>query len=120
MSAASFWCKINGVLLPTPKECPITEYDMQSADSGRDENAEMHITQTKANLRDADFKWEDLTVEQAALIRSTIAPVEFTVELHFLGSTVFFRAYKGDRKWIPNFRPNEERWDVSFRIIATK
>lgn len=118
MSAASFWCKINGVLLPTPITCPITEYDMQSADSGRDENAQMHITQIRGSLWDADFKWEDLSVEQAILIRNTIAPVEFTVELHFLGSTIFFRGYKGDRKWSPSFRGNEERWDVSIRIIA--
>ena len=43
--AADFWMKINGVLMPTPVTCPITEYDMQSADSGRDEAALMHITQ---------------------------------------------------------------------------
>ena len=114
-----FWLKFNGIQMPTPITCPITEYDMQTPDSGRDEAAEMHITQVRGNLTDLDISWENLTPEQALLIRRTIAPVYFTVEVHFLGSTVFFRAYKGDRKWTPAFSGKGiEKWDLSLRVIA--
>lgn len=117
--SASFWMKVNGILLPTPTTCPITEYDMQSADTGRDENAVMHITQVRGNLRNCDVAWEDLTPAQAILIRNAIAPIMFTVSVHFLDSTVHFQAFKGDRKWTPVFKSNgEEKWDLSVQLTA--
>ena len=120
MSAASFWMKVNGILLPTPDTCPITEYDMQSADSGRDEGAVMHITQVRGNMLDMDVAWTGLTPTQAIRIRNAVAPLMFMVTVHFLGSTVSFQAYKGDRKWTPAFSGNGdvEKWDLSMQIIA--
>jgi|GEM_PF-4537095 len=120
MSAATFWMKVNGILLPTPSACPITEYDMQSADTGRDESAVMHITQARGNLRDCDVAWEGLTPAQAILIRNAIAPVAFTVTVHFLGTTISFQAYKGDRKWEPAFTRDgqTEKWNLSVQLIA--
>ena len=121
---ALFWMKINSALMPTPRSCPITEYDMQTSDSGRDESGHMHITQVVGNLIDLDVTWTDLTPAQATLIRSAIAPVNFTVEVHFLGTTIHFRAYKGDRKWTPVFSGDGtadgtvEKWDLSVRLIA--
>ena len=91
--SATFWMKVNGILLPTPDTCPIIEYDMQSADTGRDESAVMHIDQARGDLLDLDgLAWSGLTPEQAILIRNAIAPVMFTVTVHFLGTTVSFRA----------------------------
>lgn len=120
MSAAAFWMKINGILIPTPAECPITQYDMQSADSGRDESANMRITQVRGNLTDCEVSWEGLTVAEAILIRNVTAPVFFTVSLHFLGETIHFEAYKGDRKWTPAFtrEGKVEKWDLSMKITA--
>lgn len=117
--AADFWMKINGVLMPTPVTCPITEYDMQSADSGRDEAALMHITQVRGNLLDCEPVWEGLTPAEAIKLRNAIAPLSFSVEVHFLKTTTRFQAYKGDRKWTPNFINNEiEKWDLSVKLIA--
>ena len=122
-SIIDFWLKVNGVTLPTPVECPISEYDMQSADSGRDEAANMHIDQIRANLKDCDIEWQDLTPAEAKLIRTTTAPISFTVAVHFLGETVYYRAYKGDRKWTPRISTDAhggrvEKWDLSMQLIA--
>ena len=123
MSIESYWIKINGVVLPTPMKCPITEYDMHGASSGRDEAARMHIDMVRTNLADLDLEWDGLTPQQALTIRNAIAPTEFSVEVHFLGQSIYFTGYKGDRKWDPDFGRNSsgtvERWNLSMKIIAS-
>lgn len=113
----SWWIKIDGQLLPTPDTCPITEYDLDSAATGRAESGYLFRERVRANLASYDLAWTSLTPEQAQLIREALAPASFEAEVRFLGTTVTRTMYAGDRKWVPNFdRNGTERWDLSCQL----
>ena len=117
MSAESWWIKIDNVLLPTPDTCPITEYDLDSAATGRAESGYLFRERVRPGLFSCDLAWSGLTPEQANLIRDALAPVSFEVQIRFLGDTITKTMYAGDRKWVPAFlRDCTERWDLTCQL----
>ena len=107
------WISIDGVALPTPNKCPITEYDIDSAESGRAESSYMHRDRVRAGLLDLKPTWDHLTAEEADLIRTAIAPAEFEVSVRFLGRTETRTMYAGDRNWEPTYVNGSEHWTLS-------
>ena len=114
----SWWIKINGTVLPKPVSAPFTEYDIDSAQSGRPESGYMHRERIRRNVSSIQITWQHLTVEEAKLIRNALAPVSFTAEIRFLGETITRKMYAGDRNWEADFTDNgkTERWNLSVQL----
>lgn len=107
------WISIDGTALPTPTKCPITEYDMDSAESGRAESGYMHRERIRESLLDLKPQWDNLTAAEANLIRDAITPAEFEVTVRFLGTTYTRTMYAGDRNWEPVYVNGSEHWTLS-------
>ena len=114
----SAWISIDGIDLPTPYRCPITEYDVDAAASGRSEAGYMHRDRVRANVTNLDgIEWQHLTPAEAAIIRAALSPVAFQVTIRFVGGMITKKMYAGDRKWSPDFtEPDKERWNLSVHL----
>ena len=112
--------KINGVALPTPTTCSISEYDIDSASSGRGESAYMLRERIRENVCKIDLAWNGASPEDAKAIRVAIADAYFEVSVWFLGEERTMTMYAGDRSYTPHFTDNNgeklERWDISFSL----
>ena len=112
--------KINGVALPTPTTCSISEYDIDSASSGRGESAYMFRERIRANVCKIDLSWDGASPADAQTIRNAIADAFFEVTVWFLGEERTMTMYAGDRSYNPHFTENNgqklERWDISFSL----
>lgn len=100
---AEWFMKIDGVIMPTPKECPITEFDLDRESSGRSESGIMNRDIIRTNVGSYDPEWEGLTVAEANLLRNAMMPASFTVDILFLGTTVRRVMSAGDRHWTQHF-----------------
>jgi len=113
------WIEIDGIPLPTPVRCPITESDMDAASAGRSESGYMHRDVVRKNVIDLGAtEWQHLTVEEAQIVRNALAPAAFTVSLRFVGGTITKTMYAGDRNWDPDFTDDgKERWNLTVHLI---
>lgn len=112
--------KINGAALPAPTTCTISEYDIDSASSGRGESAHMFRERIRENVCKIDLSWNGASPEAAKAIRAAIADAFFEVSVWFLGKERTMTMYAGDRSYNPHFTDNNgeklERWDISFSL----
>lgn len=112
--------KINGAALPAPTTCTISEYDIDSASSGRGESAYMFRERIRENVCKIDLSWNGASPEAAKAIRAAIADAFFEVSVWFLGKKRTMTMYAGDRSYNPHFTDNNgeklERWDISFSL----
>lgn len=99
MSLPSYFWKVNGVVMPTPDSCPITEYDLDSGDTGRPESGVLHRERVRSNVGNYDMAFTKLSVEEAETIREAIAPASIEVQVWFLGRYVTRTMYAGDRSF---------------------
>lgn len=113
---ADWFMKINGVIMPTPKECPITEFDIDSEQSGRSESGHMNRDRVRANLGSYDVTWHNLSASEASTIRNAIMPASFTVEIRFLGSTIVRQMAAGDRHWTQEYTNGQCRADLTVQF----
>lgn len=93
------YLKVDGVLLPTPYKCSVTEYDIDDAASGRSESGDMNRDRVRAKVARYDLEFVNLSAREAKLIRNLIMPVYFNCELRFLGDNSMRTMYAGDLKW---------------------
>jgi hypothetical protein len=110
--------KIDGVALPTPTQVTTTEYDLDTAATGRPESGYLHRERKRNNLMECQYTWTNLTESQAAIIRAAVEPPQFLLERKFLGQTVQKTMYAGDRKWDEVYNPDngEVRVDVQIKF----
>lgn len=113
---------IDGVELPTPDTCTFTEYDLDSAQSGRPESGVMYRERVRAKVISLDsITWTALSPEQAVLIRTALLPLSVTVTVRAPWGETTREMYAGDLKWSPAFVCGssgaiEERWDLSTKL----
>ncbi|MGN0648441.1 MAG: hypothetical protein ACI4J3_07420 [Oscillospiraceae bacterium] len=112
--------KINGVTLPVPTTCSISEYDIDSASTGRGESAYMMRERIRGNVCKIDLAWNGASPADAKAIRAAIADAFFEVTVWFLGEERTMTMYAGDRSYTPHFTDHNgeklERWDISFSL----
>lgn len=111
-----WFMKINGVIMPNPVECPITEFDLDSEQSGRSEDGHMHRDRIRANVGSYDPEWQNLTWAELTRIRNAILPASFTVELNLSEATVVRRMAAGDRHWTPKKVNGKWRFNLSVQF----
>lgn len=114
--AKDWFMKIDGVIMPNPKECPITEFNIDGANAGRSENGYMGRDVIRTNVGSYDPVWQDLTDAEANMIRNAIMPVSFTVEIKFLGGTIARRMSAGDRRWTTKIANGKGHNDLSVQF----
>lgn len=109
---------IDGVDLPTPMQCQITEYDFDSAATGRTESGYMHRERVRTKLISVDsIAWDNLTPAQAQLIRGLLLPVTISVTIRTPGGYTTRDMTAGDLHWEPAFtRNSEERWNLTTKL----
>ena len=108
---------IDGRPMPTPNRCPITQYDMDSAKSGRAENGYMHRDRIRSGMFSMQPSWVHLTAAQAEALENALAPAAFHVQFRLAGKTRTKRMYAGDRQWEPDFHEGEEFWNLTVQLI---
>lgn len=110
--------EIDGVPLPTPDRCQITEYDLDSAQSGRPESGVMYRDRIRPKVITIDgLEWTGLTPEQVVLIRSALLPLYVTVTVRAPWGETTRKMYAGDLKWDPAFlNDGTERWNLSTKL----
>lgn len=110
--------RIDGVTLPTPVEAQITEYDIDSAATGRLESGYLSRERVRSGLLSLQIVWRHLPSDDAQRIRRALSPAAFTVELMFPGGTAVRTMYAGDREWTPDFTDSgrTERWNLSVKL----
>lgn len=109
---------IDGVALPTPDSCTITEYDMDSAETGRSESAYLQRERIRSDIAKIDLSWDRLTVSAAQTIRAALSPASFAVVFHFHGSDRTETMYAGDRTWSMQMVGQDEFWTLSVALTA--
>lgn len=113
---------IDGVELPTPDSCKLTEYDLDSAQSGRPESGVMFRERVRAKLISLDdISWSALTPEQAVLVRTALLPLTVSVTVRAPWGETTRTMYAGDLKWEPAFVTGgdgvtHERWNLSTKL----
>lgn len=113
----SWFLRVDGTELPTPERCPITEYDLDTADTGRTESGYLRRSRVRAGVTSLEETvWEHLTPEQAILIRQALSPVSFTVDFRFPGGILTKQMYAGDRHWTASFPAGKEEWALSVQL----
>lgn len=112
------WIAVDGVPLPTPVASPITEYDIDTENSGRSESGRMHRERVRTNVLAVELRWVHLTPADAVLIRNALAPASFQVALRMPGGMTLREMYAGDRQWEPDFTDGGacERWNLSVKL----
>lgn len=112
--------KIDDVILPTPRNCTISEHDLDSDSTGRSEDGYIFRERLRSNVCKLDLEWVRITPEKAKIIRDAIKNEFFEVTFWFLGEERTATMYAGDRNISPNFKPETngavEFWDVSFSL----
>lgn len=108
--------KIDGVPLPVPVRVTTTEYDLDSAATGRPESGYLHRERKRGNLMECEYYWKNLTEAEAALIRSAIEPPQFLLERKFLGETVQKTMYAGDKKWDEFYDKNTGEATIEMQV----
>ena len=94
-----WYIKINGAVMPTPITNNVTEIDIDSAETGRGESGYMHRERIRQNVASYDLEWQDLSQNEARMLRNALAPASLSVEARFLGSRTLRTMYAGDRQW---------------------
>lgn len=109
---------VDGVQLPTPDRCTLTEYDLDSAQSGRPESGVMYRERIRAKMLSVDnVEWTNLTPEQAVLVRTALTPLYVSVTIRTPWGETTRRMYAGDLKWEPAFaRDGTERWNLQTKL----
>ena len=108
---------IDGVALPTPTVCPITEYDFDAASTGRTESGYMHRDRVRAKVMELEPEWENLTPEQATRIRTSLLPVTVAVTIQTPLGFITRDMTAGDLHWTPNPDHNGSmRWDLKTKL----
>lgn len=90
---------INGVRMPTPDSFDFTEFDLDSASTGRSESGFLNRERVRAAVASYDVGYVSMKSSDAAAVRDAIDPAELTVEVWFLGDYVTRTMYAGDRKF---------------------
>ena len=109
---------VDGGTLPAPDACTLTEYDLDSAKSGRPESGVMFRERVRSKLISLDdISWTNLTPEQVVLIRTALLPLSVTVTVRTPWGDTTCTMYAGDLKWAPAFhRDGEEHWDLQTKL----
>lgn len=122
MSVTTKFIQIGSTTLPTPDVCRITEYSIDSASTGRGENAELHRERLREKVASIDLTWNKLTALQARAVREALSPAEFQCTFWFLGQEETRTMYAGDINYEPNFNRNDtaadggERWTITTQL----
>lgn len=109
--------KFNGVAMPAPTSYDVSLADIQSANSGRNDNGIMTMDVVRSNVATINVGWEMLTTAELEKITNGIKNAMIEVEYYY-GGYKTATMYKGDRKI--NLRlvdEKEPRWDISFTLI---
>lgn len=81
---------INGKLLPCPDaDVVITENDLDSEDTGRDESGYMHRIVLRKKVKTWEFPYKFLTASDYDYIRSLIADSTFVVDFWGVQTTAY-------------------------------
>lgn len=108
---------IDGVPMPDPTSYDVTMANLQSSNSGRNDEGVMIIETIRTDVASINIGWEMLTNSELATIMTAIAPDELTVT-YFYGANKTATMYVGDRKvTMRTATNNDHRWDVSFSLI---
>lgn len=94
-----WYIKINGAVMPAPITNSVTEIDIDSAETGRNESGFLHRERVRNNVASYDLEWKDLNQNEARCLRDALAPQTLTVEARFLGTRTLRKMYAGDRQW---------------------
>lgn len=109
---------IDGVEVPTPVTCQMTEYDFDSSASGRTEAGYMHRERVRTKLLAIDsIVWDRLSPEQARLLRGLLLPVTIAVTVRTPAGETTRNMTAGDLHWEPAFdRNGTEHWNLSTKL----
>lgn len=108
---------VDGVDLPDPVVCPITEYDFDAASTGRTEAGYMHRDRVRAKVVELEPEWENLTPELARLIRTALLPVSVAVTVLTPIGQITREMTVGDLHWTPNPDHNGSmKWDLKTKL----
>lgn len=108
---------IDGVELPNPIVCPITEYDFDAASTGRTESGYMHRDRVRVKVMELEPEWENLTDTQATRIRTSLLPVTVAVTVKTPIGYVTKSMTAGDLHWTPNpDRNGTMKWDLKTKL----
>lgn len=108
--------KIDGVVLPTPYRCTTTEYDLDSATTGRPESGFLHRERKRGNVIECELEFRNLTESEARLIHDLTEPPSFVYEKRFLGQTVQRQMYAGDRHWDERYNDQEDDVQIDLTV----
>lgn len=114
--------KIDGVDIPTPDSCTLTEYDLDSAQSGRPESGVMFRERVRAKIISLDsLEWSNLSPEEATLIRTALLPLSVSVTVCVPWGETTRTMYAGDLKWEPAFITGgdgvtHKRWNLQTKL----
>lgn len=95
----SFFWRVDGIEMPTPKNVQITEIDLDAASTGRPESGVLHRERVRHDVMQLSMTFDGLTAAQARTIRNAVAPTQVTVQFWMFDELVTKTMYAGDRKW---------------------
>lgn len=90
---------IDGVRMPTPDTFDFTEFDLDSASTGRSESGYLNRERVRASVASYDVGYTGMKASDAAVVREAVAPAVLEVEVWFLGDYITRTMYAGDRKY---------------------
>jgi hypothetical protein len=107
----------NGVAMPAPTSYDVSLADIQSANSGRNDNGVMTMDVIRTNVATINVAWEMLTTEELEKITNGIKYPSIEVKYYY-GGYKTATMYKGDRKIdLMHVDETDPRWGISFTLI---
>lgn len=109
----------DGVALPSPSKYNVSLSDIQSSDSGRNDDGYMTIEIIRSDVATIDIGWTMLTQSELELIMAHMANAEINVKFYYGNNYKTAKMYKGDRKTDIKMvkTQNESYWDLSLSLV---
>lgn len=111
---------IDGVNIPAPTKYKPPNFDLDSEDTGRNEEGKMQRDRVRNDIFKLELEWKSITSSQLATIKAAIRPVSFEVTFPTEVGIVTKTMYAGDRniemtKYNDDY--NKIRWDISCNFM---
>jgi hypothetical protein len=109
--------KIDSTDMPAPSVFRIPQYDLDSADTQRNEEGYLQRDRIRQGISKIELEWHGITNDQLSTLLNAVQPAQVSVTFLFGSSYETKSMYVGDRnvELVKN-HGGDVRWNVSFNL----
>jgi hypothetical protein len=109
---------IDGVDIPAPSTFKLPRYDLDSADTRRNEEGYLQRDRIRQGVFKIELEWRSITSAELQIIDNAIAPASIRVTFPSADGMQTKTMYAGDRNAeIIRYKQNDIRWKASLNLI---